>query len=204
MAGLTVRQQVFVQEYLIDLNGTQAAIRAGYSPRSADVEASRLLANAKVAEAVARAKAERSARIGLTADRVLEELAAIGFARMPDYAEWGDGDTMGLKPSVDLSEQQAAAIVQVTETEKFVKSLGRGEQLMSRERSIKLHDKVGTLKLLGQHIGMFSEKHEHTGKDGGPIEIKPSDELMSTVVEAAERAALTAIQEKYGDARNSA
>lgn len=166
---LTDRQERFVQEYLIDLNATQAAIRAGYAAKDADVQGPRLLGNVGVAEAVARAKAERSARIGLTADAVLEELAAIGFARMPDYAEWGDGDTMGLKPSADLSERQAAAIVQVTETEKFVKSLGKGEQLMSRERSIKLHDKVSTLKLLGQHIGMFSDKVEHTGKDGAPL-----------------------------------
>lgn len=169
MATLTDRQQRFVDEYLIDLNATQAAIRAGYSARTANEQAARLLANVSVDEAVARAKAERSARIGLTADRVLQELAAIGFARMPDYAEWGDGEEMHLKPSSELNEQQAAAIVQVVETEKFVKSLDRGESLWSRERSIKLHDKVSTLKLLGQHIGMFSEKHEVTGKDGAPL-----------------------------------
>lgn len=162
MAGLTPRQERFVEEYLVDMNGTQAAIRAGYSARTANEQASRLLANASVSEAVARAKAERSARIGLTQDRVIEELAAIAFARMPDFAEWGDGDTMGLKPSGDLDDRQSAAILQVTETEKFVKSLGRGEQLMSRERSIKLHPKIDALKLLGQHLGMFSEKHEVT------------------------------------------
>jgi phage terminase small subunit len=169
MADLTPRQARFVEEYLIDLNGTQAAIRAGYSARSADVEASRLLANAKVAESVARAKAERSARVGLHADRVLEELAAIGFARMPDFVEWGGDGQMRLKPSVDLSERDAAAVAQVVETEKFIKTTGRDESLMSRERSIKLHDKLGTLKLLGQHIGMFTEKHELTGKDGEPL-----------------------------------
>lgn len=166
---LPPKQQRFVDEYLVDLNATQAAIRAGYSPRTAQVQSSDLLSKPMVADAVARAKAERSARIGLTADRVLQELAAIGFARMPDYADWGDGEQMQLKPSGELNEQQAAAIVQVVETEKFVKSLDRGESLWSRERSIKLHDKVSTLKLLGQHIGMFSEKHEVTGKDGAPL-----------------------------------
>jgi len=166
---LPPKQQRFVDEYLIDLNGTQAAIRAGYSPRTANEQAAQLLAKLSVAEAVARAKAERSARLGLTADRVLLELAAIGFARMPDFAEWGDGEQMRLKPSDDLDEQRAAAIVQVVETEKFVKTLDRGESLWSRERSIKLHDKVSTLKLLGQHIGMFGDKVEHTGKDGAPL-----------------------------------
>jgi phage terminase small subunit len=170
MAGdLPPRQQRFVDEYLKDLNGTQAAIRAGYSAHTANEQSTRLLANVHVAAAVARAKAERSARIGLTADRVLEELAAIAFARMPDFAAWGGGDQMQLKPSDDLDEHQAAAVVQVVETEKFVKSMDRGEQLWSRERSIKLHDKVATLKLVGQHIGMFSDKVEHTGKDGAPL-----------------------------------
>lgn len=168
-ADLPPRQQRFVEEYLIDLNATRAAIRAGYSPRSAEVEGSRLLSNAKVAEAVARAKAERSARTGLHADRVLEELAAIGFARMPDFAAWGGTDQMQLKPSSELSEHSAAAIAQVVETEKFVKSMDRGESLWSRERSIKLHDKVATLKLLGQHVGLFTDKVEHTGKDGAPL-----------------------------------
>lgn len=161
---LPPRQQRFVDEYLIDLNATQAAIRAGYAPKDADVQGPRLLGNVGVAAEVARAKADRSARIGLTQDRVLQELAAIGFARMPDYAEWGGGDQMSLTPSDELDERQAAAIVQVVETEKFVKSLDRGESLWSRERSIKLHDKVSTLKLLGQHIGMFTDKVEHSGK----------------------------------------
>lgn len=169
MAGLNPRQQRFVEEYLIDLNATQAAIRAGYSAHTANEQSSQLLAKLNVADAVARAKAERSARIGLTADRVLEELVAIGFARMPDFAEWGSGRQMSLKSSTDLSEHNAAAIVQVVETEKFIKTTGDDETLMSRERSIKLHDKVGTLKLIGQHIGMFTEKHELTGKDGQPL-----------------------------------
>lgn len=165
---LPPKQQRFVDEYLIDLNATQAAIRAGYSAKTAQEQSSALLSKPMVAEAVARAKAERSARTGLHADRVLEELAAIGFARMSDVAEWGD-DQMRLKPSSELSGHSASAIAQVTETEKFVKALDRGEQLWSRERSVKLHDKVATLKLLGQHVGLFTDKVEHTGKDGAPL-----------------------------------
>lgn len=169
MADLTPKQERFVDEYLIDLNATQAAIRAGFSAANADKIGSELLGKTRVAEAVAKAKAERSARTGLTADRVLEELAAIGFARMTDFAEWGDGAQMSLRPSATLTDHQAAAIAQVVETEKFVKSLGKGEQLMSRERTIKLHDKLGTLKLLGQHVGLFADRVEHTGKDGAPL-----------------------------------
>lgn len=162
MAALTPRQERFVEEYLRDLNATQAAIRSGYSARTANEQGARLLANASVAEAVARAKADRSARLGLTQDRVLQELAAVAFARMPDFAEWGDDSQISLKPSDGLTDDQAAAVAQVTETEKFIKSVDRGEQLMSRERSIKLHDKLAALKLLGQHIGMFAERHTVT------------------------------------------
>lgn len=164
---LTEKQKMFVQEYLIDLNATQAAIRAGYSARTAHAIGSELLEKTLVAEAVARAKAERSARVGLTQDRVIAELAAIAFARMPHYVEWGTGDQMALKHSAELTDEQAAAVAQVTESEKFIKTLGKSaddepEQLMSRERSIKLHDKVPVLKLLGQHLGLFTDKHEVT------------------------------------------
>lgn len=169
MADLTPKQERFIEEYLIDLNATQAAIRAGFSARTAEQIGHQLLQKTSVAEAVAKAKAERSARTGLTADRVLEELAAIGFARMTDFVEWGDGAEMTLRPSYTLTDHQAAAIAQVVEAEKFVKSLGKGEQLMSRERTIKLHDKLGTLKLLGQHVGLFADRVEHTGKDGAPL-----------------------------------
>ena len=82
--ALTARQERFVEEYLRDLNATQAAIRAGYSPRSAAADGSRLLTNANVAEAVARAKAERAARAGIDADRVLEEIKAIALAHLSD------------------------------------------------------------------------------------------------------------------------
>lgn len=84
---LTPKQQCFVDEYLIDLNATQAAIRAGYSPKTAAVQASRLLANAKVSAAVACAMAERSKRTGITQDRVLMELAKVAFIKLTDIID---------------------------------------------------------------------------------------------------------------------
>src|SRR5215213_1985099 len=87
--GLTARQARFVEEYLVDLNATQAAIRAGYSARTANEQASRLLANVSVAAAISEALAARAERTQITADQVVEELAAIGFAKLGDYAEWG-------------------------------------------------------------------------------------------------------------------
>lgn len=75
--ALTPKQQAFVDEYVIDLNATQAATRAGYSARTANEQGARLLANASVSDAIAKAIAERSKRVQRTADDVMRDLAAI-------------------------------------------------------------------------------------------------------------------------------
>jgi phage terminase small subunit len=90
-AGLNAKQRCFVLEYLVDLNSTQAAIRAGYSQKTADVIGPRLLGNVRVKEAVAKAVAERAARTEITADAVLKELAVVGFAPIPsDHVKVAD------------------------------------------------------------------------------------------------------------------
>lgn len=185
MAELNKKQELFVQEYLVDLNGKQAAIRAGYSPKTAEVQASRLLSLAKVAEAVSKAQAKRSERTEITADQVLQELAKIGFANMKDYIRTTDaGDAF-----VDLSElnrEQAAAISEVT-VEDFVD--GRGDDARDvRKIKFKLSDKRAALVDMGKHLGMFIERKELTGKDGGPIEVSETpasqklDALLGAIV----------------------
>lgn len=140
---LTPQQARFVDEYLFDLNGTLAAIRAGYSARTANEQSTRLLANVHVAEAVAVAKAERSARVGLHADRVIEELAVLAFARMGDFADWDRGG-VNLK---EASEVDSRAISEVRSS----------DNRYGKNISIKLHDKLGALKLLGQHLGILTD-----------------------------------------------
>ena len=88
--SLTSKQQVFVDEYLIDLNATQAAIRAGYSAKSADKIASELLGKTRVSEAVNEAMAKRSESTEITAERVLQEYALIAFADPRDTAAWAE------------------------------------------------------------------------------------------------------------------
>lgn len=159
--ALTDRQQRFVEEYLLDLNATRAAIRAGYSAHTAQEQGSRLLSKAMVSEAVARAQAERSARVGLTADRVIEELAALGFAKMGDYAEWV-GDHVSLVDSEDVDTRAVAEVKQTSNQ-------------FGNNVAIKLHDKVATLKLLGQHVGLFPERHEISGPGGADIVVRARD-----------------------------
>jgi len=108
---LTPKQQRFVEEYLIDLNATQAAIRAGYSEKTAEVQGCRLLTIAKIGLAVREAMEKRSARTEITADRVLQEYAKLGFANMADYIT-GDGAMRTLDLSA-LTRDQAAAIKKI-------------------------------------------------------------------------------------------
>lgn len=85
--ALTAKQERFVEEYLVDLNATQAAIRAGYSAKNADKIGPELLGKTRVSEAVQAAMAKRSQRVGITQDKVLDELAKIGTAEAHDYAD---------------------------------------------------------------------------------------------------------------------
>ena len=89
---MTRKQQLFVGEYLIDLNATRAAIRAGYSEKTAQAIGAENLTKPIIAEAIATALEARAERTEVTQDRVLEELALIGFAEMPDEPalKWAD------------------------------------------------------------------------------------------------------------------
>lgn len=157
---MTPKQETFVREYLVDLNATQAAIRAGYSEDTAYSQGQRLLKHVEVAAALDAARAERAKRLEISADRVLEELALIGFANMGDYMRAGpDGD-----PFLDfsaLTRDQAAALAEVT-VEDFKD--GRGDDARDVRRiKFKLADKRAALVDLGKHLKLFTEKVEHAG-----------------------------------------
>jgi phage terminase small subunit len=163
---LPARRQRFVEEYLLDLNATRAAIRAGYSPRTADQQGHRLLTNVEVAAAIAIAQAERSRRTEITADRVLAEYGKLAFANMADYMR----ATPGGDPYLDfsgLTRDQAAALAEVT-VEDYVE--GRGDDARQVKRvKFKLGDKLHALDSVARHLGMFKERHEVTGKEGAPL-----------------------------------
>lgn len=151
---LSPKQAAFVAEYLIDLNATQAAIRAGYSEKSAARISVELLNKTQVRKAIEKAQAKRTERTEITADRVVTELAKIAFADPRDLMEWGPNGVM-LKDSSTLTEEQAASVAEVAE--------GNGGTLR-----LKKHDKVKALELLGRHIGMFRDKVE-TEVSGGVV-----------------------------------
>lgn len=146
---MTKKQKRFVEEYLIDLNATQAAIRAGYSPDTAKSIGSENLTKPDIQARIAKAMAERSKRTGVNADRVVTELAKIAFVNASDVI---DADTATLKPDADPEDTAAIQSVKV-------KTFG-GDGL---EREIKMADKLKALELLGKHLGMFKDKVELSG-----------------------------------------
>jgi len=159
--ALTAKQQRFVDEYLIDLNATQAAIRAGYSKKTAQVQSARLLSNVMVSAAVAKGMETRSARTGITQDMVLRELAKIGFSDIRKVVRWGEtmvrmveaeeGGTDDMVPyhglalidSAEIDDDTAGAIAEVSQGKEGLK--------------VKLHDKKGALVDIGRHLGMFGQ-----------------------------------------------
>lgn len=171
---LTPKQRRFVAEYLIDLNGTQAAIRAGYSRKTAAEQASRLLTNVKVSAAVAEGQAQLAEKHGVTAERIVAELAKLGFANMQDYMRV-DGEGTPRLDFGSLSRDQAAALAEVTVDEYMARDPdgadedGKPRMIPARKVKFKLADKRASLVDLGRHLGMFVDKHEHTGKDGAAL-----------------------------------
>ena len=143
---LTEKQQRFVDEYLIDLNATQAAIRAGYSVKTADQQGSRMLANVKVQQAIAEHMAERSRRTGVNQDRVVLELAKIAFVRMTDVV-----DSNGR-----IKQDASADDLSCIESIKYKES--DNEFGGSVEREVKIASKMKALELLGKHLGMWNDK----------------------------------------------
>lgn len=143
---LTDKQKKFVEEYLIDLNATQACIRAGYSPKYADREGHKLVENSRVSEAIAESMAERSRRTGINQDRIVQELARIAFVKITDVVDL-DGEI-----NTNASDDDLACI----ESYKVEDSDSVNGSFSKRE--VKLASKIKALELLGKHVGMWNDK----------------------------------------------
>lgn len=144
---MTKKQKRFVEEYLIDLNATQAAIRAGYSPNCAQEIGAENLSKPIIAAEVDKALAERSRRTGINQDRVVKELARIAFVKITDVVNTDDVTIRG-----DASEDDLAAIQCIK-----VKTMD-SDKGSSEEREVKLNDKIRALELLGKHLGMWDDR----------------------------------------------
>ncbi len=173
---LNPRQRQFVREYMVDLNATKAAMRSGYSPRTANEIGAENLAKPHIRAAINVAMAERSIRTEITADRVLQELAKIGFANMADYVT-----PNGHVDIASLDRYQAAAVAEVT-VDTCIEGSGDDAKTIKRVK-LKLHDKRSALISIGRHIGMFVERRE-VGLPGD-FDRLTDDELDRYIVDQA-------------------
>jgi len=159
--GLTAKQQRFVEEFLVDGNATQAAIRAGYSERTARSIAQENLTKPDIAQAIAAGQRARSTHLGITADDIARELAKLGFANMADYLTVGEDG----QPTLDwsqLTRDQAAALQEVT-VDEYVDGAGDDAREVRKVR-FKLSDKRASLVDLAKLLGFWKEKHELSGR----------------------------------------
>lgn len=166
--GLTVRQRLFVTEYLVDLNASQAAVRAGYKEDNANVVGPRLLTKPAVQALISEAQHKRAARVEVTADRVLQELALVAFSDLGELMDFTGGEAR-----IDFSRIKDGSLRVVSEITQDEYVEGRGDDAQRVKRTkVKFYDKLRALELVGKHLGMFSDKVELTGKDGGPIQVE--------------------------------
>ena len=177
MRKLTNKQANFVAEYQRDWNGTQAAIRAKYSVKNADVIADQLLGKAWVAEAIEKAMKSRLKKIGVHAERVLTELARVGLS---DIRSLYDEDGR-LKHPKDWDENTAAAIAGVEVMEEF-EGKGKDKKHVGTTKKVRVFDKVRALESLGKHLGIFPSDKK-AGDEGVPQEFNITNlELSSKLV----------------------
>lgn len=166
---LTAKQQAFVNEYIVDLNATQAAIRAGYSEDTAYSIASENLTKPEIAGAIQVAMELRADRTRITADRVLVEVAKLGFSNIKDIFT----ATGQLKNLSALPDEVTAAIQSVEVVTKRVD--GGEDHEVEYVHKIKMADKKASLELLGKHLKLFADRTELTGADGKDLIPEMSD-----------------------------
>lgn len=169
--SLTDKQAAFVDAYLLDPNGKKAAIAAGYAAGSAEVTAAKLLRHAKVAAELKKRRLALSVKAGITPEMVLSELAKVGFADIRQVLHWRSvnqtlftdagepadvpGVVLEIKDSDDITAEAAATISEISQSK-------------DGTIKVKMHDKLGALVRIGQHLGMF--KQPTTGDEPGKKE----------------------------------
>ena len=166
-AALKARERLFVDEYLLDLNATKAADRAGY--KWAGSMGCRLMQRPAISAAVDAAIADRGRRLGIDSERVLREIAAVAFARLTDAGWWGMRDGKAVVELHDSDELDVATASSISE----VKVIG-GQHRISQA------GKMQALTLLARHLGLLNDRLEVSGPGGGPLEVAPAEPARPT------------------------
>lgn len=184
------RQRQFCEEYLIDLNATQAAIRAGYSEKYAHTNAPKLLQITTIKAKIDELMIERSKRTEITADRVIKELAIIAFSNAADYAAviereaFMEVDGHQVKLLDDDGNPILYRTVEPVLTAELTDEQKRALSVIKKGRDgfeVKPYDKVRALELLGKHLGMFKEQVEVTGEINNPMSGLTTEDLKKLI-----------------------
>ncbi len=176
--SLTPKQKIFCKEYVIDLNGTQAAIRAGYSKKTANRIAAENLTKPVIKEYIQQQQQKRSEKLEITADRVLQERAKIAFFNVKDlYHEDGT-----LKQLHEIDDRTAAAIHGVTMGGVIDNKSHGAEQGILRTyiKKIKTISKDKSLEALEKHLGIYEKDNEQKGN----ADLKTKQEFMEALLQS--------------------
>lgn len=179
--AFTHKQQAFIDAYVVNANGTRAAIAAGYSENGASVQGARLLANASIAAEIERRRSAINKRVldryEVTREKIVRELATLGFSNMSDYTAI-DGNDIVLDMST-VDRDQLGAVKEITSE---VYTEGRGDEARAVKRTkFSLYDKRAALMDLAKLEGHVVDRQQLTGANGGPIQT-----MNAHVVAAAE------------------
>jgi phage terminase small subunit len=165
------REWAFAREWVIDQNATRSIWRAGCfkvsSDESASVSGARLLARARVKAAIQILMEQRNARIGMTADSVVQEMALLSHSDITHYIV-DDSGNVQLAAGAPANAMRA---IQSIKRKKTVREDKAGTVTITYDVEIKLWDKPSPLKLMGKQHGLFPDKMELTGKNGAPLEV---------------------------------
>ena len=190
MDKLTAKQQRFCDEYLIDLNASQAAIRAGYSKKRASEQAYQLLQKTTVQNHIAELQKKREKRTEITQDSVLRELALIAFAKASDYAKVVEKDVTievegNVVPVLDENGKPVKyRTVEPVLTDELTEEQKKAIAVIKKGRDgfeIKPYSKIQALELLGKHLGMFTEKVEVKNTTPNAFEGLTTEELKKLI-----------------------
>jgi phage terminase small subunit len=198
---ITDKRDRFVAEYLVDLNATQAAIRSGYSAKTAYSQGQRLLKDVEVAAAITKAQAKRAERTEITQDRVLQELAKIGFSDIRKAVKWGSrlvertadqildaaemleeqpggGALKRRRAGDDGSDAFYVTTVEMVDSDDLDDATVAAVSEVSQTKEgvkLKMHDKLGALTQIGRHLGMFTDKTEVDMKGSVTLNVSSDD-----------------------------
>lgn len=166
--ALTAKQNLFVKEYLIDKNATQAAIRAGYSEKTAKDIGCENLTKPNIQEAIQKVLNKTHEKLDVTVERIEAEFEKVGFSNMTDFVDWEKSEEaseliLTFKEFKELTPAQKACIAEVSVTKTLT-----GQKTFK----IKLYDKLKALEALGRHKAMFTDKTENTLTGNVTVEMK--------------------------------